>query len=322
MSDITAGPVSPGPITPDDISVVIPTYNRSALAVRAIETAVGQTVPAAEVIVVDDGSTDDTPEVLAGYEAPVRIVRQENGGSSAARNRGVAEATRPWIAFLDSDDVWRPDHLEQSLAAMSATDGRADLYFADALTQFPDTMRAATSGERLFDVAGLVVDGPFELAEDGSDWAMLRFQPMLLQASLMRRSRYLELGGLRPELRLRHDLHFFFLLALGRPIVAMNHIGTEMTADDGDGRLSVTHGETTAQFAIETATLYADVINATPGLSAEHKADLQRRQAQAHLRLAKLAWDDHKLTELLAQTTRAGVASPGTLLRRATGRRA
>ena len=305
-------------ITAEDISVVIPTYNRSALAVRAIETALAQSIRPAEILVVDDGSTDDTPDVLARYEPPVRIIRQTNGGSSAARNRGVEEATRTWIAFLDSDDVWRTDHLERSLDALRATDGRADLYFADALTEFPATMRAATSGERLFEVGGLQLDGPFELREDGSDWAMSRFQPMLLQASIIRRARYLELGGLRPDLRLRHDLHFFFLLALGHPVVAMNHIGTEMTADDGDDRLSVTHGETTEQFAIETATLYADVIKASPDLSPEHRADLKRRLAQAHLRLAKLAWSDHKVGAMVEQAARAGAASPSALLRRAT----
>src|SRR5713101_4378980 len=88
------------------ISAVIPTYNRGHIVGRAIESALGQELAPSEIIVVDDGSVDNTRSVVESYGQAVRYVRQSNRGVSAARNRGVKEAAYEWIAFLDSDDFW------------------------------------------------------------------------------------------------------------------------------------------------------------------------------------------------------------------------
>ena len=101
------------------VSVVIPTYNSGPLVVEAVNSVLAQTRPADEIIVVDDGSTDDTAERLAAFGAAVRYVRKDNGGVSTARNRGVAEASGDWIAFLDADDVWHPHKLEVQCAALA-----------------------------------------------------------------------------------------------------------------------------------------------------------------------------------------------------------
>ena len=105
------------------ISVVIPTYNRARLLEDSIDSALSQTRPPDEIVVVDDGSTDATPEVLARFAPRVRAVRQDNAGEAAARNRGVAEARGPWIAFLDSDDLWEPDALARLEAAAGSHPG-------------------------------------------------------------------------------------------------------------------------------------------------------------------------------------------------------
>jgi len=105
----------------NSVSVIIPTYNRAEWVLGSIESALGQTRPPDEIIVIDDGSTDDTPRVLAGAPEGVRCFRQDNAGVSEARNRGVREATGRWIAFLDSDDRWYPEKLEIQLAALAAT---------------------------------------------------------------------------------------------------------------------------------------------------------------------------------------------------------
>jgi GT2 family glycosyltransferase len=102
------------------VSVIIPTYNRASSLPATISSVVRQTLPPVEVIVVDDGSTDDTEEVCAALPAAVRYIRQENAGVSAARNRGIREATAEWIAFVDSDDTWHPAKLEVQLAALAA----------------------------------------------------------------------------------------------------------------------------------------------------------------------------------------------------------
>ena len=89
-------------------SVVIPSYNRSAWLVTALESVFAQTEPAFEIIVADDGSTDDTPDTLRKYEGRVKVLTQRNAGPAAARNLGIAAATGDYIAFLDSDDLWFP----------------------------------------------------------------------------------------------------------------------------------------------------------------------------------------------------------------------
>jgi glycosyltransferase involved in cell wall biosynthesis len=101
------------------ISVVIPTYNSSQLVMAAVSSVLAQTHPVEEIIVVDDGSTDDTSERLASFGTTIRYIRKQNGGVSSARNCGVAVATGELIAFLDADDVWHPKKLEIQLAVLS-----------------------------------------------------------------------------------------------------------------------------------------------------------------------------------------------------------
>jgi glycosyltransferase involved in cell wall biosynthesis len=93
------------------VSAIIPTYNRAGIIEEAVDSVLAQDYTDFELIVVDDGSTDNTSEVLARYGDNVRVLFQENKGVSAARNRGIAEASGKLIAFLDSDDLWLPQKL-------------------------------------------------------------------------------------------------------------------------------------------------------------------------------------------------------------------
>ena len=103
-----------------DISVVIPTYNRAALVCEAFHSVLAQTHPPVEILVVDDGSTDDTRSMLEAFGSQLRMLRQEHRGVAAARNLGIAAARSGWIAFLDSDDLWAPDHLDRLAAILDA----------------------------------------------------------------------------------------------------------------------------------------------------------------------------------------------------------
>src|SRR5262245_56795787 len=106
-------------MTPPTVSVVIPSYNCGHLVTEAVDSALGQTTPPTEIIVIDDGSKDDTGERLSGYEGRVRYFRQENQGVAAARNSGVQEAVSEFVAFLDADDVWHPRKLELQLEVLA-----------------------------------------------------------------------------------------------------------------------------------------------------------------------------------------------------------
>lgn len=93
------------------VSVIIPTYNRAGFLKEALDSVRAQSYADFETIVVDDGSTDDTPSVLSEAGQHLVVVRQANQGVSAARNTGVAHARGTWLAFLDSDDLWHPAKL-------------------------------------------------------------------------------------------------------------------------------------------------------------------------------------------------------------------
>ena len=95
------------------ISVVIPLYNKEKSIAQTLECVLNQTYKDFEVIVVDDGSKDNSAAIVAQFtDTRIHLIRQENGGVSAARNRGIEEAQGKYVAFLDADDVWLTDHLE------------------------------------------------------------------------------------------------------------------------------------------------------------------------------------------------------------------
>ncbi len=105
------------------ISVVIPTFNRVSSLERTLNSVLAQTLPADEIIIVDDGSTDNTVSILKSRYSEVelsmiRFIEQDNHGVSAARNAGIATARHEWIALLDSDDVWHEDKLQKQIQAL------------------------------------------------------------------------------------------------------------------------------------------------------------------------------------------------------------
>jgi len=102
---------TPSTTTDPLVSVIIPTYNRGWIVRDAIDSVLGQTYADFELVVVDDGSTDRTPQILDAYGDRLRVICQHNQGVSAARNRGIGDSSGPLIALLDSDDIWLPGKL-------------------------------------------------------------------------------------------------------------------------------------------------------------------------------------------------------------------
>lgn len=208
------------------VAVIIPTYNGSALLPETLDSILSQTLPAAEIIVVDDGSPEGLDECISVYERKgVRFIRTPNRGVSAARNTGAESTTSPWLAFLDHDDIWLPHKLKREM---------------DLLRQVPDC-RYCISDFRSFSVTGFAQQSHFELAplrywEGGRhDYGTagfvlernmfedyLTFYPTLPSTSLIGRELYEEIGGWNPETsRYRAQDFEFHLLCANHPPVAV-----------------------------------------------------------------------------------------------------
>ena len=102
------------------VSVIIPNYNYGHFLAQSIDSVLAQTYPNIEIIVVDDGSSDDSAEVLMTYSDKIKWIKQSNQGVSAARNKGTAASKGELIAFLDADDVWLPEKIEKQVRVFHA----------------------------------------------------------------------------------------------------------------------------------------------------------------------------------------------------------
>src|SRR5208282_2790667 len=115
------------------VSVVIPVFNGAATIARAIESVLAQDYrDEYEIIVSDDGSTDDTPSILARFQGRIRVTRQSNRGAAAARNAGVATCSSELLAFLDADDTWMPPKLRKMVPVIQNFP-QAALIYSDAI---------------------------------------------------------------------------------------------------------------------------------------------------------------------------------------------
>jgi glycosyltransferase involved in cell wall biosynthesis len=291
------------------ISVVIPTYNRAPLIRRAVESALTQTRSPFEVIVVDDGSTDETPREVGELGTRVRYVRQANAGASAARNRGVEESRAPWVAFLDSDDLWNDTHLERISRALDATGGGARFYFSDM------EMSPEEGGGTLWERIGFRIAGEHERVPDATAWVVLERQPTMLQSCVVERAAYLACGGLDTRFRLIHDTHLFLKMGLGQPACAVAGCGTRQTADDTAGtRLTAIHTSATRGYWEESRNMWQDLLRAFPVVPAPHRRTLRGYLAMAHWRLARLAWKEHRPVEAFRETGCSFTIEPRTFL--------
>ncbi len=196
------------------ISVVIPNYNNAPTLARAIDSVLAQSHPAFEIVVVDDGSTDASAEVAAGFGERIRYVRQPNGGVSAARNNGARLAQGDWIAFLDADDVYLPDRLAAH-ARWIAREPDIDFLFADQEYREPDgkllqrAIDASACGREL--LARHPGDVEIPLRKDDFEAFVADGFAEIRTLTVPRRT-FLALGGFPPEHKIGEDLFFFIRL--------------------------------------------------------------------------------------------------------------
>jgi glycosyltransferase involved in cell wall biosynthesis len=288
------------------ITVVVPTRDRSLLVRRALASVAGQSYAPADVIVVDDASADDT--VAAVSQLPgVRVVEGGGHGASEARNVGVAAARTPWVAFLDSDDLWHADHLALLAAAIAEHGDAAALYFSDV--ELP-------AGVSAFGRSGFAPAGPHELARSGAGWALLPVQPMMTPAVVVSRAAYIACGGQDPALPCREDTHLFLLLGLAGGACAVAQRTVTVTDDGRGNRLTEQLSDSDATYWLATAHLYEDVLRRFPALAPASARELQRRAATAHWRLGRLAWRRGRRGAAASSAWRSARVDPSVLLGR------
>lgn len=176
---------------PISISVVIPAYNAAQFLPRSLASVYSQTLPAAEVIVVDDGSTDDSAAIARSFGATV--VSKKNGGLSSARNAGILAASGEWIALLDADDRWAPDKLR--VQAERIKENTVLVY----------------TGIQVFDDSGVLRTCP--AADPSHARRALRYENSITPSSVLaKREALLADGGFREELRACEDWDMWFRL--------------------------------------------------------------------------------------------------------------
>lgn len=196
-----------------DISVVIPLYNKASHIVETIESVRRQTHQPAEILVVDDGSTDCSITLVESIDDPrIRIIKTktERSGPSAARNLGVSQAKSDWIALLDADDRWEITHLE-SLAKLIDSDRSLTCAFCSWLVVYPD-------GRRKQDACGSQIHGNqiFDFDAFLSLWLRRCSCPMWTSATLIRRAELMAIGGFPVEYRRGEDKATWLRLIEGR----------------------------------------------------------------------------------------------------------
>jgi len=197
------------------VSIVIPVYNRATIAPDAVASAVAQTYPAVETIVVDDGSTDDLAAALAPFEGHVRILRQANKGVSAARNAGIAAASGEYIHFLDSDDMLHPDCVADKMAAFRAVPD-AEICTSYALAVDRDGVQRWFMGPPFLNRKTM---SPANDLLRAVCWA----QPIRMSTLMIARWRVAASGGFEEDLRQKEDTRFIFRLGLQHIKVAGWH---------------------------------------------------------------------------------------------------
>ncbi|MEQ9400306.1 MAG: glycosyltransferase [Longimicrobiales bacterium] len=229
-----------------DVSVLVPTYNRAHYIGATLRTLLGQTQPPAEIVIVDDGSTDNTADVVAEFDHPsIRYISSTNAGCTAARQKAMDHASCDWIAFCDSDDLWEPEKLELHARLVELE----EVHFAfsnfrivqedewEDRTKFDDAPEGYFDGVRRLEEGLAVFDGPMYPR-------LLRFQPIFASTMLMNRRWIERFGALDVAFSRMQSEDFEFALRctqagpigiVTRPVVGIRKHGDNLSGGSSYG---------------------------------------------------------------------------------------
>ena len=252
------------------LSVVIPTYNRAAMLAEAIHSVLTQTVPVYEIIVADDGSTDETAATLSAIEGSVRhLTLPHSGRPSVARNRAIEQAKGALVAFLDDDDLWEADKVERCVAALD--DPCVGFVYSDARLKFEDGSLSPPVHRPPDKAAGDIFD------------LLLGDCPLAPSAVVVRRDLLITVGSFDERLEISEDYDLWLRLArqsaaayVDLPLVQLRRHPNE---------ISVHRERASFEGVIRTLSR----LRQDPTLNLGQRRRIRQRLAQCHAHLAQLA---------------------------------
>lgn len=194
----------PGPGINPAVSVVLPTYNRAPLLGRAVRTVLAQSYTDFELLVIDDGSTDETSNVVAGFRDPrVKYISlAHNTGAGAARNAGIRTARGKFLAFQDSDDEWMPSKLAKQVSAFERGSVRLGMVYSDM-------QRISGNGTATYFAAPTVLSG--RLIDPGTKFYQVH--NLGIQSAVIKREYLEEVGHFNESLPAFEDMEMFIRLS-------------------------------------------------------------------------------------------------------------
>ncbi|MCL4294661.1 MAG: glycosyltransferase [Anaerolineae bacterium] len=255
--------MSPNPL----VSVIIPTYNRRSLLPDAVNSVLAQTYPNYEIIVIDDGSVDDTPNWAAANTKWFRYYRQVNQGQAVARNNGAELAKGEYLAFLDADDIWLPEKLEKQVLVVQKNPGIAFTFtdgYRITATEHPEQLARSTQPR----LSSLYTCPPQVLTFDFE----FRVHCVPTSSILVPKKHYLDVGGM-PDLRQGEDFVLCCLLLLQNPAIYLNEplisyrVHTQNISARVSGKQSALHKILRKDNARLQASLLADGSGKCPALA-------------------------------------------------------
>lgn len=302
------------------VSVIIPTYNRADLVTRAVRSALAQTFPAHEIIVVDDGSSDNTSQALATFGAQIRYVHQANQGVSKARDRGIQEARGNLIAFLDSDDVWEPWKLALQVTCLRQYPdivllGTNALEVNDSGSAKPDFMRTYSAYrwyDRVcahFQECRLDIDGrsvPFFFGDFSAPMFLGNF--FVTSTVIVRRDILARAGSFDPAMRdAGEDYDLFWRICRLGSAGVLDAPAIRFRRGGGD------HLHATAQMALSNLLAIERYLEHHPNGPDLDRDLIDRRLGEAYAWAGQALFDDDRPAEarpFLRKAIRQGVRSP------------
>lgn len=211
------------------LTVVLPVYNREFILPQTLASLLNQTSPADEILIIDDGSTDGTATIAESYPSPVRLIRQENQGPAAARNRGLQEARGEWVHFFDSDDLALPNLHAEQLAALQLSG--ADIAYSPLLACKISPHSIIPTNQ---------IQQYYGLPKGNLVRALLTNWSVLPICSLIRTSLARQVGGFPTELHVGEDQLFFLRLLLAGAQVVHTQSSLVVYRTDNADKLSDT----------------------------------------------------------------------------------